>query len=138
MLKKHKKNNILTFGYGNRQNYDRFIEYLEYYHVKYVIDVRMKPRAWSRKWYGEEIKNLCSSKKVKYISQTNSGNISGKPNWIPPDEKAAEIALKEVAELAQNGTVLLLCAELDPKRCHRTEIADKLEKIFSVQVKHLE
>ncbi len=71
MLKKHEKNNILTFGYGNRQNYDRFIEYLEDYHVKYVIDVRMKPRAWSRKWYGEEIKNLCLSKKVQYISQTN-------------------------------------------------------------------
>lgn len=128
---------ILTFGYGNRRSYDRFIDYLESYHVEYVVDVRLRPRAWSRKWYGEEIESLCSSKNIEYISQTNLGNTSGKANWIPPDEKAAEMALEKVAELAQKGTVLLLCAELDPKRCHRTEVARKLEGLVSLPVEHL-
>ena len=137
MSEKNDQLKILTFGYGNRRDYDQFIDYLESYQVEYVVDVRIKPRAWSRKWYGQEIKNLCLSKNIDYISQTNLGNISGKAHWIPPDEKAAEIALEKVAELARNGTVLLLCAELDPRRCHRTEVADKLEKIVPLPVHHL-
>ena len=128
---------ILTFGYGNRRNYEKFINYLQSYGVEYVVDVRLKPRAWSRKWYGEEIKNLCVSKNINYISEPSLGNTSGKANWVPVDEKSAEVALSEVANLARSGTVLLLCAELDYQRCHRTEIADKLAKIVALPVEHL-
>ena len=46
---------ILTFGYGNRKNYDLFLDYLQNFDVEYVVDVRMSPRAWSRRWYGEPI-----------------------------------------------------------------------------------
>lgn len=36
---------ILTFGYGNRKNYDKFLKYLKTFNVNCVVDVRSSPRA---------------------------------------------------------------------------------------------
>ncbi len=130
---------ILTFGYGNRKDYQSFIEYLQKYDVKYVIDVRINPRAWSRKWYGEQINNLCKSKNIQYVSKTSLGNTSGKENWIPPDPKKADADLEEIAKIAhQAGTILLLCAEMNPHRCHRRDVATCLSKLISRPIEHLE
>ncbi len=96
-ISKLKNKLILTFGYGNRKNYDIFLEYLNKYQVNFVIDVRMTPRAWSRKWYGNKLQEVCEAHNVKYISKTALGNTSGQQNWIPPDREAADIALGEVA-----------------------------------------
>lgn len=129
---------ILTFGYGNRKNYDRFLAYLQEFDVKWVVDVRISPRAWSRKWYGTQLENLCIFKNIQYISKTSLGNISGKENWVPPNIEQAEEALSEIAELAKMGTILLLCAEMKPCRCHRVDVANQLGKLVSRPVKHLE
>lgn len=129
---------ILTFGYGNRKDYDLLLKYLQEFDVKCLVDVRIRPRAWSRRWYGEQIKKLCISRNIKYISQTSLGNISGKGNWIPPNQAEADAALEEIAEIARKGTVLLLCAEMNPHRCHRREVADCLAKLVSLPVEHLE
>jgi uncharacterized protein (DUF488 family) len=128
---------ILTFGYGNRKNYDIFLDHLQSFDVKCVVDVRISPRAWSRKWYGDRLQSLCSSKSIKYISKPSLGNTSGKENWIPPNQEEADAALQEIAEIAQNGNVVLLCAEINPHRCHRKEVADCLRKLISLPVKHL-
>ncbi|HBW87912.1 MAG TPA: DUF488 domain-containing protein [Cyanobacteria bacterium UBA11149] len=135
---KLKVTQILTFGYGNRKNYDLFLEYLQIFDVKCVVDVRISPRAWSRRWYGEEIKKLCKSNNIEYISMTSLGNTSGEKNWIPLDREAAETALHEVAEITHRGTILLLCAEMNPNRCHRVDVANCIEKLVSLPVKHLE
>lgn len=129
---------ILTFGYGNRKNYELFLDYLQRFDVKYVVDVRIRPRAWSRKWYGDQIHFFCNSNNIQYINKNVLGNTSGKENWIPPDQEQAEVALREIAEIARSSTVLLLCAEMNPNRCHRKDVADCLGKLASVPVKHLE
>ena len=129
---------ILTFGYGNRKNYEMFLDYLQIFNVMCVVDVRERPRAWSRKWYGEQIQNFCISQNIKYLSKTALGNTSGKANWIPPNQEEAEAALLEVTELAQRGNILLLCAEMDSRRCHRVDVANRLGELLSTPVKHLE
>lgn len=131
------KNFVLTFGYGNRKDYDAFLDYLEEFNVTCVIDVRLSPRAWSRKWYGDAIEKLCISKNIRYMSKTSLGNISGCSHWIPPAQEAAEQTLSEVAEILETGSVLLLCAEMDSSRCHRVEVACKLQELTSASVKHL-
>lgn len=131
-------NYILTFGYGNRKSYDVFLDYLQSFHVMCVVDVRSSPRAWSRKWYGEQIQNLCISQSIKYLSKTALGNTSGKANWIPPNQEEADIALLEIAELGQVGNILLLCAEMDSRRCHRVDVANRLGTLLSATIKHLE
>lgn len=128
---------ILTFGYGNRKNYDVFLDYLQSFNVMCVVDVRSSPRAWSRKWYGEQIQNFCISQSIKYLSKTALGNTSGKANWIPPNQEEAEAALLEITELAQMGNILLLCAEMDSRRCHRVDVANRLGTLLCSPVKHL-
>jgi len=128
---------ILTFGYGNRKDYDAFLDYLEEFNVTCVIDVRLSPRAWSRKWYGDALEKLCASKNIQYISKVSLGNLSGCNHWIPPENKEAEQTLSEVAEILETGNVLLLCAEMDSSRCHRVEVASKLQDLTSASVRHL-
>ncbi|MEA5512611.1 DUF488 domain-containing protein [Nodularia sp. UHCC 0506] len=129
---------ILTFGYGNRKNYEEFLKYLEDFSVEYVVDVRKVTRAWSRQWYGEKINNFCHLNNIKYISKTKLGNTSGNKNWIPENPEAAKKELDEVAEIAKLGNILLLCAEKNASHCHRTEVANKLKELTAIPVKHLE
>lgn len=129
---------ILTFGYGNRKNYDELLTYLQKFNVKCFVDVLISPRAWRRKWYADKINEFFCSNNIEYLSKPPLGNTSGKENWIPPDQDNAEIALREVAEIAQTGTVLLLCAEMDHHRCHRTDVANCLSKLVNTSVIHLE
>jgi uncharacterized protein (DUF488 family) len=129
---------ILTFGYGNRKNYDDFIKWLEMFHVNCVVDVRSSPRAWSRKWYGTAIEKLCNSRNIKYVSHTALGNTSGNKNWIPPNQEEATLALLEISQIAQKETVLLLCAELQSAKCHRISVANQLHALTGIAVKHLE
>jgi len=133
----HLEARILTFGYGNRKSYDAFSQYLDEYDVKYVIDVRTSPRAWSRRWYSQQIDRFCQLKNVRYISKTHLGNLSKTSEWIPPDRDKAKTALQEVAELTRNGNVLLLCAEMNPDRCHRVEVAKSLEQLVRLPIVNL-
>ncbi|MEH2049736.1 DUF488 domain-containing protein [Nostoc sp.] len=129
---------ILTFGYGNRKNYDVFLDYLKSFNIEYVIDVRTITRAWSRQWYGDRISIVCEKNNIKYISKTALGNTSGNKNWVPANQEAANEDLKEIAEIAQKCNVLILCAEMNANRCHRTEVASCLEHLTAISVKHLE
>lgn len=128
---------IFTFGYGNRKNYDLLSSYIEKNKVEYLIDVRINPRAWTRKWYGQQIADFCDSKGVIYINEQSLGNTSGKSNWISPNPDKANRALADVAEIAKEKNVLLLCAEMDFNRCHRTEVAKKLGELTNTPIEHL-
>jgi hypothetical protein len=135
-----KQKKIFTFGYGNRINYDDLISILTDQNIGCVVDVRLRPKAWTRRWYGEEIKKLCDSIGVIYVNETALGNTSGKSNWIAPDLRAATDALHRVASNLEAGSnsILLLCAEMDNKRCHRSEVAEEVKKILSqYPVEHL-
>lgn len=132
------KNFVLTFGYGNRKDHATFLEYLENFNVSCVVDVRLSPRAWSRKWYGDAIERLCVARNIRYISKGSLGNTSGSSHWIPPEEEDAEETLSEVAEMLEAGNILLLCAEMDSSRCHRVEVAHKLQELTNASVKHLQ
>jgi uncharacterized protein (DUF488 family) len=138
MLKTVPRNHlVLTFGYGNRKDYNDFIDYLDKFDVKYVVDVRLNPRAWSRKWYGEAIEKLCSSKNIQYLSKVSLGNISGCSHWIPSVQEDADQTLKEIAQILDAENVLLLCAEMDSSKCHRSEVASRLGELTCASVKHL-
>lgn len=134
---KKDKIKVLTFGYGNRQNYDQFSSYLSEFDVDCVIDVRLSPKAWNRRWWGDQIKAFCESQKIPYISDSSLGNTSGTKEWVPPNKDEAEAALDSIAKDFKGKTVLLLCAELDPSRCHRTQVAERLCVLSSGQVIHL-
>ena len=131
------KNPILTFGYGNRRNYESLLNYIKKFNVNLLIDVREKPRAWSRRWYGEQIKKFCDEQGIEYLSETTLGNISGSNNWISPNQDKADEILEDIAKKYQSKTILLLCAEMDHNRCHRVEVAKELQKLIDQPIEHL-
>jgi uncharacterized protein (DUF488 family) len=128
---------ILTFGYGNRSSYDTLLGYIKEFKIDFIIDVREKPRAWSRKWYGDQLEKFCHEQRIEYLSETTLGNVSGTSHWVSPNpEKAAQV-LQALAQKTQSKTVLLLCAEMDYHRCHRVEVAEELQKLIHQPIKHL-
>ena len=131
------ESSILTFGYGNRKTYDDFSNCLEMFNVDYVIDVRLSPKAWTRRWWRDKISQFCAEKQVNYISMPELGNISGKAQWIPPDNLAAEEAISRLSKIVEGKTILLLCAELDATRCHRSDVAVSLSNVIEATIKHL-
>lgn len=128
---------ILTFGYGNRPDYKSLLNYIKEFKVNLLIDVREKPRAWSRRWYGEQIKKFCDEQGIEYLSETTLGNISGNKNWISPDPDKANQVLEDIAKKYQSKTILLLCAEMDYHKCHRVDVANKLQQLIDQPIKHL-
>jgi uncharacterized protein (DUF488 family) len=132
------KTQILTFGYGNRTNYEELQSYIEKYNVAFLIDVRKKPRGWSTIWSAPKLSDFCESIKISYISKISLGNESGRSDWIPPDLKEAEKALREISKLAKQYNVLLMCAEKDWRKCHRTEVSERLKDKTKGQVLHLD
>lgn len=128
---------ILTFGYGNRRNYDELLAYIQEFNIDLLIDVREKPRAWSRKWYGDQIEKFCHEQAIEYLSETTLGNISGTSHWISPNPEKANQVLQDIAQRASSKTVLLLCAEMDYHKCHRVEVAEKLKQFMEQPIKHL-
>ncbi|ACB53137.1 hypothetical protein cce_3789 [Crocosphaera subtropica ATCC 51142] len=128
---------ILTFGYGNRSNYDTLLNYIKEFKIDFLIDVREKPRAWSRKWYGDQIEKFCHEQGIEYLSETTLGNVSGTSHWVSPDPEKADQVLQDIAQKAKSKTILLLCAEMDYHRCHRVEVAEELKKLTHQPIKHL-
>ncbi|MGD1938272.1 MAG: DUF488 family protein [Cyanophyceae cyanobacterium] len=128
---------IYTFGYGNRRDYESLAFYLERYDIALIVDVRLRPRAWSRLWYGDSIMKFCRSYSTRYVSVPALGNTSGKSNWIPPDAVRADAALDKVAAISRKRNVLLLCAELKSSRCHRVAVAERVSKLVGISVMNL-
>jgi uncharacterized protein (DUF488 family) len=128
---------VLTFGYGNRKSYDVLSEYIKQFEIFCIVDVRLSPRAWTRKWYGDAIEKFCASTKIQYISRSSLGNTSGNRRWTPPVLEEANQTLKEISVLLKQGNILLMCAEMDPSQCHRVEVAEKLRELTNAKIKHL-
>lgn len=136
-MKNFTKTKILTFGYGNRQNYDQFFSYLSEFNVDCIVDVRLSPKAWNRKWWGDQIRGICISKEIFYVSDPSLGNTSRKKEWISPNQEKAEMTLQKISKDFKGKTLLLLCAELDSCRCHRTEVAERLCELSCGEIIHL-
>jgi uncharacterized protein (DUF488 family) len=130
-------NTLYTFGYGNRPNYDSLKRYLTEHQIRYLIDVRLKPAGWSRIWHRDSLSEFCQTLGVDYISDQSLGNTSGKADWMPPDWTLAKSSMLAIEAMLKYGPVMLMCAELDYQRCHRTDIAIGINKLIDCPILHL-
>ena len=128
---------IYTFGYGNRKTYYDLINHIELKEIKHIIDVRRMPYGWNAVWSYSELERFAKKHNINYESKKELGNSGHSIKWIPASPRKAEEALNELAVLAKKETILLMCAELDYKRCHRTEVANKLSEMTGLPVEHL-
>ena len=120
-----KKPVILTIGYGGKKPADFFSE-LEEMNPDYIVDVRENPH---RAYLGCYTKaHLQKRLDEHYVWIQELGNHTRE---LPPQLVNEETGLTKLLKLC-TGTnrVVLLCAEKDENRCHRSYIKMKISTII--------
>lgn len=121
------RTHIQTIGYGG-SNPDSFFGKLTEMKADYIIDVREDP---SRAYLGCYTKAHLEKRLTNYIWIRELGNKSRK---MPPhlvDEVVGMVKLKQICNKSKH--VVLLCAEKDDTKCHRSYIKQKIIGILDNQ-----
>lgn len=112
---------LLTIGYGGKKPVDFFSE-LEKIAPDYIVDVRENPH---RAFLGCYTKAHFEKRlKKQYIWIRELGNRTRELPPILVDEKVGMRKLEELCRLSER--VVLLCAEKDETRCHRSYVKEKI------------
>ena len=117
----HTQNEILTIGYGGKHPHEFFSE-LEALDPNIVIDVRANPfkaflNVYTKPYLEARLKN-------RYVWIEELGNQT---RSLPPILIDEEVGLRKVREYMRNNPrIILLCAEKDERKCHRSYIKSRL------------
>jgi uncharacterized protein (DUF488 family) len=137
------KPSIFTVGHSTRSA-DEFIELLQTYGVREVVDVRTIPKSRHNPQFNkEDLRQWLKQKHIRYKhlktlgglrhTKKDSINLSwrntsfrGFADYMATSEFSAGLeTLIKIANLRQTA---IMCAEAVPWRCHRSLIADALIK----------
>lgn len=149
-----KKIPIFTIGHSTR-SIEEFIEILKHYNITELVDIRTIPKSRHNPQFNEsELAHVLRNHHIGYRhqknlgglrhAQTNSINMAwenasfrGFADYMQTEE--FKEGIKELIEIAQRKTVVIMCAEAVPWRCHRSLIGDALlvheievEDIYSI------
>ena len=115
-------NELLTIGYGGKKPKDFFAE-LDALQPDVIVDVREDPfHAFLNTYTKKGLEKRLGS---RYIWIRELGN---KSRELPPTLVNEEKGLEKLSTLMhEHNRVLLLCAEKDEKKCHRSYIKAKLQ-----------
>ena len=138
-----KKPSLFTIGHSTRSLTD-FMQLLDAYDVKQIVDVRSIPKSrHNPQFNGEDLKQSLKQKGIRYKhigklgglrhSQKGSLNLGwrnpsfrGFADYMSTPEFSA--GLDELMRIASLRETAVMCAEAVPWRCHRALIADALIK----------
>ena len=145
---------IYAIGYSTRPISD-FIDLLKSHAIQMVIDVRTIPKSRHQPDYNQEdLKKALKIAKIGYRHLKVLGGLrrakkdSVNTGWINPSFRGFadymqtqdfQMGLEKLENIAQKKRCVLMCAEGNPWRCHRSLIADALTlrkwEVFHVQSK---
>ncbi len=115
---------IRTIGYGNKTPAVFFAE-LDAMEPDLVIDVRDSPRGWTPSYSKAGLQKRLGE---RYMWLPVCGNATRE---LPPTLNDEAACLAEIRRLMDvHGTVILLCSEMDERRCHRSYIKKRLTERF--------
>lgn len=149
----HKKLCVFTIGHSTR-TFEAFIAILKHYNITELIDIRTIPKSRHNPQFNEpELAHALRNHHIGYRHQKNLGGLRhahadsintawhnasfrGFADYMQtPDFKAG---IAELVKIAHEKTVVIMCSEAVPWRCHRSLIGDALlvrnitvEDIFS-------
>jgi uncharacterized protein (DUF488 family) len=149
-----KKLRIFTIGHSTRSIHDS-VEILKHYAITELVDIRTIPKSrHNPQFNGPELAHVLRNHHIGYRHQKNLGglrhahkdsinmawqNVSfrGYADYMQTPE--FKEGLHELITIAHEKTVVIMCAEAVPWRCHRSLIGDALlahnievEDIFSI------
>lgn len=141
---------LLTIGYGGSRTSDEFVGLLRRHGVKYLVDVRTKPYSKFRQEFCREaLEAILRRGGLVYVYMGDTlGGLPADPTCYT-DGKVDYTKIRErdwfIQGLArlQNGwksghRMALMCAELEPERCHRSKLIGEALAACGVAVGHID
>jgi uncharacterized protein (DUF488 family) len=138
---KHTQLTVYTVGHSTH-SLDEFVGLLRAYGIEQLVDVRTIPRSRHNPQFNKDtLGKLLRNRRIGYrhmkalgglrharADSLNSGwhNISfrGFADYMQTPEFA--VAVMKLVDLASEKTIVIMCAEAVPWRCHRSLIGDAL------------
>ncbi len=120
---------IYTIGYGGLRNLQELIDIMDRKKIGKLVDVRSRPTAWCNHFKGSTLRKALGER-YEWAGDRLGG-------FNPIDEKDIEA----LAKRNKGNTLLLMCSEKDPARCHRHyEIARRLMEygVIAVHIVNLQ
>lgn len=141
---------VLTIGYGGERTSEEFFELLGRYGVKYLVDVRTKPYSKFRPEFSKEnLEFLARRAGLVYVFMGDtlggmpadlSCYTDGKVDYTKVRKK--EWFAKGIDRLEQGWRaghrMAIVCAELEPERCHRSKLIGEALAARHVEIGHID
>lgn len=137
----NKKLCVFTIGHSTR-SLDDFLEILKSYNITELIDIRTIPKSrHNPQFNGQELAHVLRNHHIGYRHQKNLGGLRhahadsvnmawenasfrGFADYMQTEE--FKNGIDELIKTAHEKTVVIMCAEAVPWRCHRSLIGDAL------------
>lgn len=140
---------IYTIGYGNRK-IDTFIDLLLKYQVDTLADVRSRPFSrFQPDFKKEKLKAHLAGKGIDYVFLGNE--LGGRPEneacytrgkvdyQKVKEQPFYKAGIGQLVKLYDSGKVMaLMCAELDPNRCHRKLLLGDSLRNMGFRLSHID
>jgi uncharacterized protein (DUF488 family) len=135
-MDREKEVNIYSIGHGNK-SVDQLVEELNWFNIRYVIDVRSKPYSrYNPQFNKEALEHSMKANGFHYIFMGHQ--IGGIPedDAVYTNDKVDynklkdtdyfKIGLSRVIQAHEKGyKAVLMCGETQPQHCHRTKLIGK-------------
>jgi uncharacterized protein (DUF488 family) len=141
---------LLTIGYGNDRSSEEFVQLLESYGVRYLVDVRSKPYSRHRPEFSREaLEAIVRRAGLSYVYMGDRlGGLpedtdcyrEGKVDYgLVRQRPWFQAALDRLESGWQAGhRIALMCAELEPERCHRSKLIGEALVERRITVGHID
>lgn len=132
---------IYTIGHSTHP-IDEFIAILKHYHITELVDIRTIPKSrHNPQFNGPELAHVLRNHHIGYRHQKNLGGLRhthadsintawknasfrGYADYMQTDD--FKKGIEELIKIAHEKTVVIMCGEAVPWRCHRSLVGDAL------------
>lgn len=141
---------ITTIGYEGAKLED-FLATLNHVDVDILIDIRERAQSRRKGFSKTALSEALSSANIEYVHLRALGDpkpgreAARRGDWVQFRKvfsgviatDAAQAAIRQIEEIAQDKKICLLCYERDHTTCHRKIVSDILEDRLGSRTQHL-
>ena len=141
---------ILTIGYGNERSSEQFVECLRAHAIRFLVDVRSKPFSKFRPEFSKDgLEAILRRAGLDYVFMGDClGGLPEDPACFT-DGKVDYVKVREREWFGRGLDRLegawragrrfaLMCAELEPERCHRSKLIGEALALRGIPVEHID